>query len=463
VVGTRRAYFSSPATALIAFGGVLFAVVDGALLAMDLKPGIGLVAAIAYTPLVLIALPVGIALWVPLIFIAHLPVVSVAPNVAGLLIALAWVGMLRAQRAAVMDVLRRHRRLIVWMLVLLVWLSLSLAWAPDPRMAGPTLLGWYLAVLLFAVVATAIGDPRDIRLVLAAFVAGAALSVAIGLVDGGLGPAGSAIQTATETEGRLQGGGGDPNYLAAGLVPALAVAGGLAATTRNAAVRWALALVAVVLIAGFGATQSRGGLVGAAVAVVAAFVVFKRRRPQVALVVACAVTVAGAWFAANPAAWTRITHLGGAGNGRSDVWRTAWRITEDHPVVGVGLNNFRVYAPRYVRRPGQLQFVQLIADRPRVVHNTYLQVLVETGAIGLGLFLLVIGSCLGVLWRAAKRFDAIGNQSLATIARSVLVAVIGALAASFFISNATDQRIWLLLALGPALLATARRLERGER
>jgi O-antigen ligase len=463
VVGTRHASRPAPAAAALIVGGALFlAAVEGALLAYALKPGVGLLVALLYGPLALIALPLGIALWVPLVFVADLPVVSVAPTAAGLLILIAWLGLWSVRRRHVADVLHRHRRLLAGMLVMLVWVSLSLAWAVKPGMGAKALLTWFPAVLVFIVVGTTIVRPRDVRVIVAAFVVGAALSVTVGLVNGGLSPAGRTANTATETEGRLQGGGGDPNYLAAGLVPALVLAGALAGATRSPALRWGMALAAAVIAVGYGATQSRGALVGAGVAVVAAFVVFKRHRAAVALFLVCIASVAGVWFAANPSAWKRVTDFNGGGNGRSEIWRTAWLITQDHPVVGVGLNNFRVYAPRYVRRPGPLKFVKLIADQPRVVHNTYLQVLVETGVIGLALFLAVILGCLATLWRAAKRFEQLGNDAMSTIARATLVAALGALAASFFLTNATDLRIWLLFGLGPALLAIARREEREQ-
>jgi hypothetical protein len=63
--------------------------------------------------------------------------------------------------------------------------------------------------------------------------------------------------------------------------------------------------------------------------------------------------------------------------------------------------------------------------------------------------------CLGTLWQAAKRFEELGDDAMSTLARCVLVAALAALAASFFISNGTDQRIWLLFGLGPAMLAAA--------
>jgi O-antigen ligase len=450
------------ASALIAIGALLFAAAEGAVFAAGLKPGIALLLALVFAAVTLLALPAAIAGYAVVTFISDLRAVSVAPTAAGILLVIAWLGMQRVRRAEVVDVLHEHRRLIAAILLLVGWLILSLGWSAKPGLGARALRDWLPAVLLFVIVATTINRPRDIRVIVAAFVLGAALSVAIGLANRGLHPASAAVETATETEGRLQGGASDPNYLAAGLIPALVLAAGLLATTRSSAARWALAAVGLVVIVGYGASESRGGLVAAGVALVAALALFRGRRSYVALVVVSVVTVAAAWFAANPAAWQRVSTFNGGGNGRTDIWRVAWSTTKDHAIVGVGLDNFRVYEPRYVRHAGFVTAVKSLVDKPSVVHNTYLQMLVETGVIGLGLFLVAVLGCLGTLWRAAKRFDELDDNAMSMISRCVLVAALAALAASFFISNATDQRIWLLFGLGPAMLAAARRSELRE-
>jgi len=90
-----------------------------------------------------------------------------------------------------------------------------------------------------------------------------------------------------------------------------------------------------------------------------------------------------------------------------------------------------------------------------VTHNVYLQQLAETGIVGLALLLVVCAACAAGAQIAAGRFEAAGDRAMAALARASTVAMIGLLAASFFISNSTDKRLWIVLALGPALLAAA--------
>jgi hypothetical protein len=92
------------------------------------------------------------------------------------------------------------------------------------------------------------------------------------------------------------------------------------------------------------------------------------------------------------------------------------------------------------------------------VHNTYLELLTETGVVGLGLFLAVIVASPGAAWKPAPIFERRGDQALGTLSRGVFVAAAGVLEAAVFVSLGSDPVLWLLLALGPALLAVAARL-----
>lgn len=132
-------------------------------------------------------------------------------------------------------------------------------------------------------------------------------------------------------------------------------------------------------------------------------------------------------------------------------------MAEDHPVAGVGLGDFAVRSSEYVREPGSLEFVRLIAERPHAVHNMYLQLLTELDIVGLGLFQAVAVACMAASWRAASLLDTARDFATAVIARAVLLAQFAMLVAGIFISYPTDECLWVLLALGPAFLAVAAR------
>jgi O-antigen ligase len=453
-VAARPAGSVSAPPAAVAAGAIVTAFLTGVGIAVGLSKGVALLLGLLYLPVALLNLPLAIALWVPLVYVSRFDVLGVAPSAAAILIGFAWLGTLRRHGSTVVALIKLHARRLALAGLFLVWLTLSIVWATDTRLATQDYWQWLMLAGAFVVVATSLSKPEYVRAVAAAFVVGALVSVLVGLLAHNLSTSASAVTVAADEQRRLGGGSADPNYLAAGLVPAIVLATGLLRRGRPLA-NLALGAAVIALTIGFIATESRGGLVAAAAALVAALALYRRRRAYVVAFVGLLVAVSAAWFSVNPHAWHRVTDFDSAGNGRSDLWRVAWRMAGDHPVAGVGLNNFTVKSRDYVDRPGSLKFVSLIVERPHVAHNTYLQLLAETGVVGLVLFLSVLLACMRAAWLAVRRFQLRDEHEHEALARSVLVACVAAAASSFFISNGQDLRLWLLLALGPALLSVA--------
>jgi O-antigen ligase len=440
---------------LLALAGMGGAVLIGVATAVRPTAALAFVVAIVFVPVVVLDLPLSLALYAPVPSLRSFDWVWIGPTVAGLLVFTAWLVSLRRGSPAT-EALGRHRRLLASMVALALWLTFSAIWAADAGAVGEMLVPWISTLLLAAVVFSTLRTGRHVELVLYGVIAGSVVSVLLGLASTGLTPDASVYQSDPLLEGRLAGGSGDPNYLAAGLVPAMVLTAGLATLARTLFARWAAIITIGILGIGLGAAQSRGGFVGVAVAVVVGLLVMRRHRRQVLAFSAILLAVAGFYMAATPGALERITNTDGGGTGRSDLWKVAGRIVGEHPVVGVGLNNFSNEAASFVRRPGELTYVRMIVDDPHVVHNSYLELLVETGAVGLGLYLAVVFGFIACTRRAYKAFERRGDR-LASLARALFVAQVAALFPLFFVSLGYDMRFWLLLGLGPALLAVARR------
>jgi O-antigen ligase len=114
-----------------------------------------------------------------------------------------------------------------------------------------------------------------------------------------------------------------------------------------------------------------------------------------------------------------------------------------------------VRSSEFVREPGSLEFVDLIAEKRKEAHNAYLQALAETGLPGLIALLAVAGLALRSAWRAERRLAALGDATLSVVAHGIVLAIIGMLSALLFISYAHDLRLWLLFGLGAALTSSA--------
>jgi O-antigen ligase len=335
---------------------------------------------------------------------------------------------------------------------LLLWLALSLGWARYAAPAQVELFNWLLAAGVFGVVVTTVRTPAHVVVVVRGFIAGAVASVVIGLGAAALVP-GSALAQRTWFGGRLQGGAEDPNLLAAGLVAAIALAIGALAASRRRSLerRWLLAAL-VVLVCGLGATQSRGGLIAAIATALVALALAPGHRLRAALGVAAVAALLAAALAVAPGGAARIVTPDAEGNGRADLWRVALRMVREAPASGVGLGNFPIRSGDLVQQPGALNFVELIAERPHVAHNTYLQLLAEVGPLGLLAYLAFVGLALSTARRAERRLAALGEHGPATLARAVLLGAVGLLVALAFLTDGDDKRLWILLGLGPALL-----------
>ena len=444
---------SPPLVALLAAGVAGF---SGLLIAVRPALGIGFVVALLFVPLAFLNLRAALVLSTPVPFIQALPAVSVGPTFVLLVVLAAWLGSGRDRKQDV-SALTRHGHVIVVLVALLVWVTVSIASAEDPARGLAKASLWYVSALVFAILVTTLRSGRDVRLIAGAFVFGAVLSVTIGLAMTGLEPASSAIETATHTEGRLKGGLPDPNYLAATIVPAIVVAAGLLVTARSLLIRWALGMAVAILAVGLAATQSRGGFVALLVAGVAALIFLQRHRMQILAGFVVLAGLVALSIATTPGAWERVSELDGGGNGRSDLWTVAWRVGQEHPIAGVGISDFANEAHRFVRRPGQLTEAYLIVDKPHVAHNTYLQILTELGVVGLALFVALMLAFLSTTYRAGRILAAKQRPDLASLAGALLVAQIAWLAALFFITSGADRSVWVLLALGIVLRAVAAR------
>jgi O-antigen ligase len=435
----------------------MMAVVVGVIAGIDPKFAIAAALALAFVVLVLADLVAGLVVFTFLAFLEIVPFGGPALSVTkllGLLLAISWLAVIGARRTLAFD--RAVLRPIMFLLAgLLAWILLSATWAENPGAAVETLARYGLNAILFAIVATSVRDRETAMWLLGAFVAGATVAALYGI----------ASPSQFEAEyGRLTSATLDPNELAAVLVPAsilcMFAALGLprAPLARLGALGIGLLCGATILL-----TVSRGGLIALAIALVAAIIVGGRWRAAIAAIAAVTAVATFIYFAAF-ASPEVVDHLRATTQGdervqegRVTIWQVALRMSGDHPTTGVGAGNFADRSPEYVLEPGQTPRTDLILEQHAVVHNTYLETLAELGVIGLALYAALIGLCVAALVRAAAVFKASRDVTMELLARGLIAGLIGLLAADFFISDQFSKALWLLLALGPAMLMLARR------
>jgi O-antigen ligase len=221
----------------------------------------------------------------------------------------------------------------------------------------------------------------------------------------GAGPGGSSV-------GRLQGSFGHPNayggYLAV-LVP-LAVAFATSGSFSRR-LRWYGRFASVLAIPALVLSYSRGA-VGALVA--GSIIWLALMQPRRAILAAVIVAIAGLAFA--PAAFKErfSSQETTADVGlRSDIWGSAVDIYTEHPLLGVGLNNFgEAYSslPSTLSTGAQrrlLHRAQILV--PPHAQNLYLNIAAEEGIVGLLTFFALALAALVTIYRGCRVRDPAGR------------------------------------------------------
>jgi putative inorganic carbon (hco3(-)) transporter len=326
-------------------------------------------------------------------------------------------------------------------------IGFALIASPDPS-AGLQKAFRYVFFILFLFLMIQLVDNREqaIRLlrVLVGSCAAASLYGIFGFVSG--------------TVERASGPIADPNDFAYVMAAVLPFALFLCIEDR----RWRLAWVAstLLLIGATFATLSRGAIVGLAALLL--WAIITRRiglGGTLAVVIASFLVIAAAftfWASTVEERLTEKNKIAAANTeSRAAFWQAAEEMWEDHPVLGIGPGRFPVEAKNYVKNsPIELE--------DPIVHNSYIEILVEAGPIALLLFL----GMLAAGWLGATRAERLARSRqdrttirLASAAKgSLLVAIVS----GFFLSEQIAPPFWIACALvgSGALYVASERKER---
>ncbi len=193
-------------------------------------------------------------------------------------------------------------------------------------------------------------------------------------------------------------------------------------------------------------TYSRGGQLGLVVVLLA--ITFKSHYKVIALFLGALAFIAVITFA--PPQW--MARMGGLARGEVDTsgrerlvsWGTSWNFAMDYPITGGSFNAlpnvelFQRYEPE--RLPGGF-----LSSGP---HSIYFQTLEEQGFVGLGLYLILVGSCwvsLNSLRRNSQR--SASSQWIVPYTHMIEVSLFGFLASGAFLGLANFDLFYQLVAM----------------
>ncbi len=298
---------------------------------------------------------------------------------------------------------------------LLLFYCLSVINAADILWSAFDIFNLFKVFVFFLVLANNIRNKEDITLLLTALFLGLlsqAVIVGIQFFSGsthlgilGLGESNRMLAFEMESADVSRPGGtvGHCNHLARYIGMLLPLSIILSLVTRSRALRWFSAIVSVSGIVALISTLTRSSWIGlfSSVFIMVPFMFAWRLMSFQTILKFFTATLifAGIIAAFGPVIIGRITSYDmGSARTRITTAKVAWNIIRDHPVLGVGINNYGTALEKYWDAEDPF-------TRKAAVHNTYLLYLAEIGAPGFAVYLwLLIAFFLRIKKAVRSRF-----------------------------------------------------------
>lgn len=222
----------------------------------------------------------------------------------------------------------------------------------------------------------------------------------------------------------------DPNSLAMTLALGLPMAWYLGMTYRNPFLRWTCRGFIVAGLVAIGLTASRGGMVAATIALMIVPLTMTKLSPgrliAAVVMLALAGTLAAAYIPDRivqrlATTGTEVEDL--SLGGRFKLWEAGFKALTERPLAGYGAGFWRGAVSPW------------LGPNPQVAHNSFLSVAVETGVIGL---LLYLGMFLAVF---------LALMRLPSFERRVALVLLATLVVTMLPLSWDDQKsVWFVLA-----------------
>jgi O-antigen ligase len=344
-------------------------------------------------------------------------------------------------------------------LLALAWSIVMGLYAPSPAQAVPQLLQLGAGVLLYFAVAYHLPERAQLQ------------RLAGGLIGSVILGVGVACLSFAQQEGRsFAGAFGNPQLLASFLVLMLPLMVVMGQADRNDGRRVAAQFAATLALAALLLTQNRSAWLGAAagLALLGALALrhfadrrglMRRKHLILAPLVVVLVALVGFFVASGTGATflARASTLGSLGSDPSFGWRlqswgAAFQMFLERPLTGWGLGAFALLGSKF----GAPALSSVVAagmppSMGEMAHNQYLQIMAETGMVGLILHALLLGSFFLYCGRALRRTE---SQTRKLVLMGAMAAVcaqaVDALGNPSYQFADVSLFFWLMLGLGVA-------------
>jgi hypothetical protein len=321
------------------------------------------------------------------------------------------------------------------------------------------------ALLLLVYLASTVRTRGDLRFIVVMLLGGLCLESLVTIAMWASGGRFDLPGISTRSTAAVGGGGsrvggtiGSPNNAGAYFAFMFALGGSVFLSRLDARLR-TLGLAACVLaLPALVLTLSRGAWIACLVSIAVLVLGSPGRRLSPAAIAALGLTTLVVLVPLQGTISERLVRSDeGAAAGRVPLVQIAGEMISDHPLLGVGANNYVIELPGYAG--GRFADVWLSS-----VHNKYLLIWSEAGPVALAAFLLFLGSTFLRAWRARRAEDPL----IAAVGAGLAAAVAGhAVHMNFdiFAGGATTDMLWVAagVAASPVLVVAADAVRAPER
>jgi O-antigen ligase/Tfp pilus assembly protein PilF len=354
---------------------------------------------------------------------------------------------------AIRSLVKREWRLrLPWLVYpmagLIIVSLLSIANAVNARVVLQSLTLVIFFFLFYLLVANTVKRRQDVNLILYALLASAFLASLYGLLQylgimrGALG--GHGLSEVISTMGNRNYLGGFLSYL---LFPSV-----ILIVLLKSRIARAVAIGLIAFVFGTALMLQQTGIMLALIAAAAAFLAFwlifrpiepiKRNRAWlIALLLVLAFTflveapsgplnsVVG--LSADGGSWISRVWAANAGSTRSWDWWVGWEMLKDHPLLGVGLGNYKLnfipYKAAFLSTPRGAEY-NFYIPRAAQAHNDYVQAAAELGILGIiAVFVLLVAVPLSFWMRLRRNSDEHARLDLILLGCGVVAFLVHAL------------------------------------
>jgi len=336
------------------------------------------------------------------------------------------------------------------MLLLVVVITLSIPFAVKPELCYEPYSLFIRMILMAFLIPLAIRDKREIRILMVV------MAASIGLLAGKFGLAG--ILAGGARFGQGYGGMlSDNNTMALAFVLAIPLCWFSRLLVTQLWARIGFATLALLSFGGVVFTHSRGGVLAAGIAMLLIAWRAKHRLLVGLMVVGFGI---GAVYLVRDSLLDRMATISApleeaSAKSRVILVRAAVKMWLDYPLLGVGFteNNQQELISSYV--PAEYKD----GYQGKVIHNTYLQMLVDAGIFSLLLYCWLLFGGIWKLERSIRRAREDGGLEEAAIPLALQTSLVAYAAGSTFLSRSSFDFFYILIMASAAWLEIERRAD----